>query len=119
MPRLIAILLTISAWTLSAHVLPVSEAQADESHIDSVVRRLAPTCCDETICANPDDYCRKLLPSLYCLPCGQCDDYCRKPLPCVTCPPNGTHCDDYCRKPLPRYCRLNIIPRSCTKAETR
>jgi hypothetical protein len=63
------------------------------------------SCCPPPIAGCPDDYCRKPIPCIPCLPpsCA-CDDYCRKSLPCVPCLSQCGLCDDYCRKPFPNFC---------------
>ena len=58
-------------------------------------------CCSSPLLTGcPDDYCRKSMPGVACLPCGQPDDYCRKLLPRIGRLPCGEP-DDYCRKPYP------------------
>ena len=62
-------------------------------------------CCPSSLLTGcPDDYCRKPIPRVGCLPCGQPDDYCRKFLPRIGRLPCGEP-DDYCRKPWPQLCR--------------
>lgn len=62
-------------------------------------------CCPPLSHWCADDYCRKPLPCIPCLPRnGTCDDYCRPPLPCLPCLPRCGTCDDYCRKTLPCSC---------------
>ena len=92
-------------------------------------------CSRAPICCCPDDYCRKPLPCVECVPnCGCCDDYCRKPLPGV-CPVPcgflycydakplpcvfGPRCDQSCMCPRPKTCfgascctRKRIAPRT-------
>jgi hypothetical protein len=58
-------------------------------------------------CWCPDDYCRKQLPNVSCVPRGCVDDYCPKSLPTVPCPPKGC-VDDYC----PKHCPL-ILGKTC------
>jgi hypothetical protein len=74
-----------------------------------------PPCCGSGHCSIPllrgcpDDYCRKPMPEIHCLPCGKPDDYCRKPCPRTwqMHPCGGV--DDYDRKPCPPPC-----PPMCT-----
>jgi hypothetical protein len=63
-------------------------------------------CCRTSDCpslgGSPDDYCRKNIPCLGCVPrCGGPDDYCRKNIPCLGCVPRCGGPDDYCRKNIP------------------
>jgi len=109
MKRVVKLWLTLIVITTGL-LSQTTTLQAKEPLVMAKVRRLVPICCEEPLPSGPDDYCRKPIPCLPCLPGGCCDDYCRKPIPCVTCPPPGVHCDDYCRKPLPPYCRLTPIP---------
>jgi hypothetical protein len=68
----------------------------------------APGCCNYCglLLGCPDDYIRKPLPALGCLPpCCQPDDYCRKPCPFIHCLGMCGGPDDYCRKAMPHVCR--------------
>src|SRR5262245_43774456 len=74
---------------------------------------LAADCaCPSKRCCCPDDYCRKLMPCVVCLPnCCERDCYDCKRLPCVPCI-HGCECDDYCGKPSPcitPLCRLSGV----------
>ena len=82
--------------------VPSAPCEEQASSLRCLVRRC---CCPPRITGCPDDYCRKPLPCVQCLPqCGTCDNYCRKPMPCVQCLPQCGTCDNYCRKPLPCLC---------------
>ena len=96
-----------STWCLAVlSVLTLADyAGAGDSWFRCLQRERQCTGCAATPCCCPDDYCRKPLPCLPCVPLqGCCNDYCPKPPPCV-----GGLClpccgDDYCRKPLPQFC---------------
>jgi hypothetical protein len=85
---------------------------------------VAPCCVDSCGATRPlggcpDDYCRKPMPCVRRLPCGQCDDYCPKPLPRICTLPCGESYE-YCRKPWPRLCRpLRAENYSCGQPQAR
>jgi len=84
-----------SAWGVEPDQVPACPS----------VQGCGTTCCS-LLAGCEDDYHRKPLPALPCLPpCGQPDDYCRKPCPVIRCLRYCGQPDDYCRKPLPRLCR--------------
>jgi hypothetical protein len=87
---------------LVGYALPTSTSDASS---DGTVGGAHRTCCSKPLLTGcPDDYCRKPLPRVACLPCSEPNDYCRKPLPRIGRLPCGVP-DDYCRKPWPQLCR--------------
>jgi hypothetical protein len=96
MTRSISFLAVMSLVWLSGSVLA---AEPCDKPLGSQLRCAS---CAVNPCWCPDDYCRKPLPRIPCLPLRYAaDDYCRKPLPRIPCPALGGCADDYCRKPLP------------------
>jgi hypothetical protein len=86
-----------------ALALGASLAQADEPRLlFAGHRRALPRLGEgwQKRCWCPDDYDRKILPTIPCNAKGCGDDYCRKTFPRVPCNPKGCG-DDYCPKSLP------------------
>ncbi|HPM81055.1 MAG TPA: hypothetical protein PLF81_10160 [Candidatus Anammoximicrobium sp.] len=79
--------------------------QGADLFFGSLGRELKCTRCAVVPCCCTDNYCRKPLPCLPCVPLPTaCDNYCRKPLPCIPCVKFQCCADDYCRKPFPQLC---------------
>jgi hypothetical protein len=63
------------------------DVPAGEGCSKSLKGQLCCARCATMPCGCPDDYCRKPMPRIPCLPrCGCADDYCRKPMPCLCWP---------------------------------